>query len=123
MAAGRYDTVIEQGATFTRTATWKDSAGVGINLTGYTVSGKLKRKVSDKVELASFTVTIANQGTFPGKFTFALSATQTALLPNSPSQSGDKQPLNLYYDIEASLSGVVTRLIEGILSLTPEVTK
>ena len=35
MAAGIYDIIIEQGATFTLSATWKDSAGAAINLTSY----------------------------------------------------------------------------------------
>ena len=123
MAAGRYDTVIEQGATFSRTITWKDSAGTGINLTGYTVEGKIKRKVSDNVAIASFTVVIANQGTYPGRFTISLTASQTSLLPFRTTEDGLKAELNLPYDIEATTGSTVTRILEGVLSNTPQVTR
>lgn len=123
MSAGRYDTIIEQGATFTRTITWKDSSGAGINLTGYTVAGKVKSKVSDKIELLSFTVVIANQGTNPGQFTISLSATQTATLPAVYSADGKKQILDLVYDVEATTGSTVYRVIEGILSNSPEITR
>jgi hypothetical protein len=123
MSAGRYDTVIEQGATFSRTITWKDSDGVGINLTGYTVAGKIKVKVSDKVSLLSLTVTLANQVTYAGQFTISLTATQTASLPVKYTASGEKESLNLYYDIEATLGATVTRILEGVFYNSPEVTR
>jgi hypothetical protein len=123
VAAGRYDTVIEQGATFSRTITWQDSTGAGVNLTGYTVAGKVKAKVSDKAALYSFTVAIANQGTNPGQFTISLTATQTASLPIKYNADGSKGELSLYYDIEATTGSTVYRVLEGILSNSPEVTK
>ena len=122
MAAGRYDTVIEQGATFSRVITWKDSSGVGINLTGYTVAGKVK-KTPESPPLFSFSVTVADQGTFPGKFTISLTATQTAALPTRPSVGAVREVLPLAYDIEASTGGIVTRILEGVLSNSSEVTK
>ncbi len=81
MSAGRYDTVVEQGATFSRTCTWKDSLGVGINLTSYTLTGKVKKRVTDSNEIVSFTITKADQSSFPGKFTISLTASQTGALP------------------------------------------
>ena len=123
MAAGRYDTIIENGATFQRVFNWKDSAGVGINLTGYTITGKVKAKTSDKAALATFTVAVSNQGTSPGEFTVSLSATQTAALPSKYSADGRKEELNLYYDIEATTGSTVYRVVEGILIGSPEVTR
>lgn len=122
MSAGRYDTIIEQGATFSRTCTWKDSSGVGINLTGYTVAGKIKRNATDNTPLLSFTVSIANQGTFPGKFTISLTAAQTSTLPTKPGNNGVKELLPLSYDIEATTGSVVVRLFEGILNNSAQVT-
>lgn len=123
MAAGRYDTIVEQGATFERVFTWKDSTGAGINLTGYTIAGKVKAKLSDKTALASFSVVVANQGTDPGKFTVSLSATDTAAFPAKYTSDGRKEDLNLYYDIEATTGSTVYRVVEGILSNSPEVTR
>lgn len=123
MAAGRYDTIVEQGATFERVFNWKDNTGAGINLTGYTISGKVKAKLSDKTALASFTVTVADQGTYPGKFTVTLSATTTASFPSKYTADGRKEEMNLYYDIEATNGSTVYRVVEGILSGSPEVTR
>lgn len=123
MAAGRYDTIIEQGATFSRTITWKDPSGAGINLTGYTISGKIRRNVNDNTELASFTIVIANQGTYPGRFTISLTASQTSLLPTKTTSDGLKDELKLSYDIEAINGTEVTRIIEGVLTNTPQVTR
>jgi len=39
MAAGKYNLLIEQGATYQVEIQYKDSAGVAVDLTGY--SGKL----------------------------------------------------------------------------------
>lgn len=122
MSAGRYDTVVEQGATFSRTCTWKDSLGVGINLTSYTLTGKVKKRVTDSNEIVSFTITKADQSSFPGKFTISLTASQTGALPIKQ-QSGDfKELLNLYYDIEADSGSSVSRILEGLLGVSPQVT-
>lgn len=117
MAAGRYDFVIEQGATFTRNVVWKDSSGTPINLSGYSIAGKIKRKPTDANALASFTCTITNAS--GGAFSFSLTATQTASLPTSTG----KEDLQCYYDIEATTGSTVYRLLSGICSISPEVTR
>lgn len=122
MSAGRYDTVVEQGATFSRVCTWKTSSGVGIDLTSYTLTGKIKKKITDTNELLSFTITKANQGSYPGQFTISLTSTQTASLPIKPQTVEFKELLHLYYDIEADSGTEVTRIIEGILGVSPQVT-
>lgn len=122
MAAGRYDFVIEQGTTFSKQITWKDSSGVAINLTGYTITGKIKRKPSDITALASFTCTLANQGSSPGVFTIALTATQTAALPTSKDVSRDKESVACVYDIKAQNGSTVYRLIEGVVNISPGVS-
>ena len=114
MAAGKYDFKIEQGATFSRQVTWTDSTGTAINLTGYTVSGKVRKKYTDNTPLATFTCTITNAA--GGIFTFALTATQTAALVSTGVQEG-------IYDIEASISGTVYRILEGVVTISPEVTR
>lgn len=123
MSAGRYDFLIEEGATFTRTITWQDSAGAGITLTGKTVAAKLRAKTSDNKEIVSFTCTVANQGTYPGRFTLSLTATQTAALPTAFARSANKEILELAYDIEITSGSEVYRLLEGIASISPEVTR
>ena len=44
MAAGLLNILVEQGSTFSRTLTVEQTAGVPLNLTGYTFAGKMKRQ-------------------------------------------------------------------------------
>lgn len=121
MAAGRYDITIEQGATFSLACTWKDSTGAAINLTGYTLAGKIRRKASDVNAVASFTVavTVAASGTF----SISMTAANTSLLPTSPQLTAEKQTLDLCYDIEATNGSTVYRVLEGLCKISPQVTK
>lgn len=119
MAAGKYNFELEQGATFSRQITWKDSTGTPINLTGYTVTGSIRKSFASNSTIASFTCTNANQGSSPGVFTLSLTATQTALLPvkNSASPS-DRDIQQLPYIIEATTGSTVYRLLEGTISVS-----
>lgn len=121
MAAGRYDLVIEQGATFSRQVTWQNSNGSAVNLTGYTIAGKIRRKTSDIQALASFTCTVTDATN--GIFTFSLTATQTSSLPVMHSQTSEKEYLDCVYDIEATTGSTVYRILEGIAKISPQVTK
>lgn len=121
MAAGRYDFIIEQGATFSRQITWQNEDGSAVNLSGYTIAGKIRRKPSDVQELVSFTCTVTNAAN--GVFTFALTAAQTAALPTFQTQKPGKEYLECSYDIEATTGGTVYRILEGIVKISPEVTR
>lgn len=121
MAAGRYDTTIEQGATFSRQVTWQSQDGSAINLTGYTLSGKIRKKASDAKELISFTCTIVNASS--GIFTFSLTAAETSGLPSAYGETADKELLPCVYDIEASIGSTVYRILEGIINISPQVTR
>ena len=123
MSAATYNFTIEQGATFTKIITWKDSSGAGINLTGYSITGKIKRKTSDQTALATFTATLANQVTNPGQFTLSLTAIETASLPTVTGTTAQKVLLECVYDVEASTGSTVYRLLEGIVSVSPEATR
>jgi hypothetical protein len=123
MAAGVYDFLIEAGATWSVVIDWQDQAGTGINLTSITLSGKIKRKALDVSEVVSFTFTKADQGTNPGRFTVSLTAEQTAKLPVKQTIDGKKEITYLPYDIEAVSSSSTERVLEGLVQISPEVTK
>lgn len=55
MSAGIYDTIIEQGATFSRVFTYQDSAGAGINLAGF--SGRMQVRASLEAATPIFDLT------------------------------------------------------------------
>lgn len=116
MAAGEYDITVEQGATFSRVLTWKNSSGTAYNLTGYTARMKAKANYSSAnaiVELTTENGRIALGGA-AGTVTLTISAADTAALSATTG----------VYDLELiSGGGAVTRLVQGKFTVSPEVTK
>lgn len=114
--AGSFDFTIEQGATFNLLMTWKID-GTPVNLTNWT--GRLQARVDyeDTETILSLT-TDANGGITlggaAGTITLSRNATQTALLEVG----------SFVYDLEL-ISGVssVTRLLQGELTISAEVTR
>ena len=112
-----YDLEIQQGATLSLVATWKDSGGTAINLTGYTARMNVRETYSSSS--AFLTLTTENGGITlggsAGTITLSASATTTAALT---------APFSGVYDLElVSGGGVVTRLLEGVATISPEVTR
>lgn len=114
MAAGYYDVVIEQGATFSLSLTYKDSTGAAINLTGFTARSKFKPSFSGTAVASLTNVSGITLGGAAGTIVIVISASDTAAI-TAPSSG--------VYDLEiVSSGGVVTRLLEGKYTVTPEVT-
>lgn len=112
-----YNLEINQGATLALVATWKDSAGTAVNLTGYTARLNVRETYSSAS--AILTLTTENGGITlggsAGTITLSASATTTAALT---------APFSGVYDLElVSGGGVVTRLLEGVATVSPEVTR
>jgi hypothetical protein len=114
MSAGKHNFYCEQGATFSSLLTWKDQDGDPINVTGYSAAMQVRSKpCTDPIlTLTSSNGKIALGGAL-GTITLTLAATET----------DDLTPGTYIYDLELTLSGVVTRLIEGSFTVSPEVTK
>ena len=72
---GNYDITIHQGATFSLELQYKDSAGNGVNMTGYSVTSKIVDTTSSSTTLATFTPSFTDQTS--GKFKLRLTATTT----------------------------------------------
>lgn len=103
--------VIEQGATFNTTINVEDTAGAAINLYGYTANSMMRKSYySSSATVITSTVT----GTANGEITLGVSAANTASLA----------PGRYVYDvIITSPTSVVTRVIEGIVTVLPSVTR
>jgi hypothetical protein len=103
--------VIEQGATFNTTINVEDTAGAAINLYGYTANSMMRKSYySSSATIITSTVT----GTANGEVTLSVSATNTAGLT----------PGRYVYDvIITSPTSVVTRVVEGIVTVLPSVTR
>ena len=117
MAAGVYNTVIEKGATFELTVTYKDATGAAVDLTTWTV--RMQVRATPSADTAILTSeggspTIVLTKNSSGVISATVSAANTAALT----------PATAYYDIEAQTSaGVVRRVLQGRIIISPEVTR
>lgn len=124
MAAAKLDIVVEQGATFLRTVTIKDSAGVEIDITGWTLRGQIRESQSAAAALATFTCALLNQTTDTGKATFQLSAATTAAMQQASYAKPTLKSSFYLYDLEVEKpGGEVIRLLQGAVTFVPEITK
>ena len=125
MAAGIYNFTIEQGATFTRVFKYKDSNGNPINLSG---SSALRMQIRENIDSPSpipggtfglgsgFTISSSVGSTDPTiqeQFTLIIPATTSSAFSFNKA----------VYDIELVQEGVTTRLLQGKIRLSKEVTR
>lgn len=107
--------IIDQGTTYSLTITVSDANGNPLNLTDYTFRAQL-RKSYGATSYTAFTV-VPDENRTTGKITISLTDAQTSGL-----KSG-----RYVYDIEMispeSEGSEVTRVLEGIITVTPEVTR
>ena len=88
-----------------------DAQGDAVNLSGYTAEAQL-RKSYYSTTANSFTVTVTSEST--GEITMAMTAANTANL----------SPTRYYYDLLITAGdGTKTRVIEGIATVSPSVTR
>lgn len=101
---------IQQGSTFSRNMTIVDSDKLPLNLTSYTLTGQL-RKNYNSVEFVAFTIIVTNAAS--GKITISLNSTITnnLLFPK------------YVYDVEVSGNGNVYRILEGVITISPNATR
>lgn len=116
--AGRYDLLIDQGSTFTRTFIYKDQNGDVIDITGRTPRMMIRdthnaagAPLFDS-DLEAGSLTIPN-GT-DGKIELVMTDEITQALP---------APVDAAYDIELDEAGAITRILEGAVITSPNVTR
>ena len=112
-----YNTVIDQGADWFINFTYKNPNGTPINLTGY--SAALQVRTSPLAKTAVLTLTSPSDGititALTGLIEVHATAAQTAAITNG----------KYAYDIEitAPSTNVVTRLVQGTIEVSPQVTR
>ena len=104
---------IDQGATFSSDVTVKDANNNAFDLTGYTASAKMAKGFSSTRTRTSITCTISTPAT-SGVVTLSLTADQTSNLDEG----------RYVYDLEIlqTSSSTITRVIEGIITVRPQVS-
>ena len=124
--AGTLNLSIDQGSTFSRTIRIMDgeTPSAAVDLTGQTFRGQIRKYATDATAVATFTCTVLDQGTNTGEMTFSLTAAQTAAIVLKAQKTALRTAIDYSYDIERVLvSGAVERLLEGVVSVSPEVTR
>lgn len=110
MASARYDFEIEQGTDWELPLTWKDSAGAGIDTTGYKFYLQVEYNNSLIIDLTSPSGGITIVGNV---ITPSLSNSETTAL------SFDTVAYNLEYD---DSSNKRKRMLQGYISLSKDIT-
>lgn len=121
MTAGIHNFRIEQGTTWSRTLRLSQGTpAVALDLTGYTARSSIRKAAHSTVALADITCNIADPTV--GTLELSLTAVQTAALP-ADGGSWD-EPSRYAYDVEiVDPDGKVTRLLNGAILVSPEVTR
>jgi hypothetical protein len=106
--AADYELAIDQGATFERTVEWHDADGAVVDLTGYTAAfgiyaSRTSAALGGAALLSLSEAAGLTLGGTAGTIDIELTAAQTAGLTF----------LTGYYLLKLTLSGTVTRLMEG----------
>lgn len=107
--ADKVNLIIDQGTTYSVNYEVKDANNDLVNLTGYSGAGQIRKQYTSNSATA-FSVTVYSNGTVSA----SLSANQTANLVSG----------RYVYDLELTNAiNEVTRIVEGIITITPQVTR
>ena len=111
MAAGTYNFIVEQGATFNRILTVKENNSA-MNLTGYSVASTMRSTHDSSTVVGTFACSISNASS--GGITMSMTSSTSSAIEEG-----------IYvYDLEiTSGTGTVTRLLQGEVTVNPEVTR
>ena len=125
MPAGKYNLLIEQGATFELELQYKDSNGVVVDLTGYSGRLQIRPSIGSPTAYLCLSSTLnadgtglnfsGSNGTTPptsGSIGVYISATTSSMLTFNTG----------VYDLEIASGSFVTRLLQGNVQLSKEVT-
>jgi len=109
--AGISNLVVDQGTTFSSIITVADQTGAPLNITNYTVKSQFRKSYQSSSAI-NFTASIYDAMT--GRIRLQL----------APSDTSNIQAGRYLYDIElTSPTGEKFRALEGLVIITPEITK
>lgn len=113
MPAGYSEFFLEQGASFNTSIVLDDVSGAAFNLVGYTASSQMRKSYYSSNAAATFNT---NTGVNPslGVITLSLPSANTANI----------YPGRYLYDVYVTNTNQErVRVLEGIINVTPQVTK
>ena len=108
--ATKANLVVDQGSTYSVTLDLTDENGDVIPLGGYVANSQIRKWYTSLNPTAVFTTSI---DAVNGELTLSLTANQTSAIVAG----------RYVYDVEIDQNGVISRIVEGIVTVTPQVTK
>ena len=107
--AGIQNLVIDQGTTFDLTINVTTDDGSATDLTDYTITAQIRKSYYT----STYTDFTTGKSNLTGEITLSLTPTQTSAL-----KAG-----RYVYDVEMAAPDETVRVMEGIITVTPEVTR
>lgn len=101
--------IIDQGTDYSTSITLTDDEENVIDLTGYTANAQIRKTYSSSNSVTFTTAITPAQGVI----TLSLTDSQTANIV----------PGRYVYDVILTASGTTSRIVEGIVTVTPRVTR
>jgi hypothetical protein len=102
---------VDSGSDYSNIITVGSTSGQPLNLSGYSVASQMRKSYSSSTAYA-FTASIYDAAT--GRVRLQLSASASSVIPAG----------RWLYDVEiTSPSGAKTRVVEGIVTITPQITQ
>ena len=103
---------LDQGSDFNTTINLNDDdSNLAVNIDSYVITSQLRRSMISANSVDSFTCTITD--TYNGEFALSMPAANTSNL----------KPGTYFFDVKVTANNVTSRLIEGIIFVTPCITK
>ena len=128
MAAGKYNFTIEQGTTVNLELAYKDASGSAITLSGYSGRMQIRPDFADNTTTSYIYLSssLNADGTglnFSGSTGLNPPASGTIGIYISAASSSALNFDSALYDIEIQSGSIVTRLLQGTIKLSREVTR
>jgi len=118
---GRYDIVICQGSDYLLPITVWYTDRTPYNLSDYTVRGQIRKTHKSPTIVADFTCVVTDASN--GSISISLTNAITEAIPVGESVSDPRSKYVYDIEIENTITGYVTRLLEGFATVSPEVTR
>ena len=110
MMTTKTNLIIDQGASFAVELALTNVNGDPILLEGYQANSQIRKWYTSINAAATFATSINTES---GSIVLSLSANQTSNLISG----------RYVYDVEINANNIYTRIVEGIITVTPEVTR
>lgn len=100
--------VIDQGTDFNSSFTFTDESDEPIDFSIYTANSQLRKTYTSSTSY-TFQTSLTNNGII--------------ILSMNAATTSNLSPGRYVYDLEVEASGVRSRLVEGVVTVTPQVTR